>query len=536
MTERMSRPEKRSVPLKNRTALMLGIATAAALGAVEQSQAATLYWDANGATTGTGGTGNWNTADSTWRNGSATGTLQAWANNNLVNLGGTAGTVTLTENITAGTGTGDIMGVGVSGYTISNTEGSTSSGKSLTFDGTGGSGNYRIGLNSSANNLSINAPVVLTGYTIGIRAGGTGGTVTINGDISGDRGLNTHRSGGTAQSWTLVLNGNNSFTGVAGDYSFHGGVYHSEGTLVVGHDNALGTGNLYWGVGAKLQAGNGNRTVANTLRFGNDPNVEFTGANNLTFTTDVPYFASAAGGGAKFTVTDSAATLTFGNLRESAAHAAGPFEKLGAGTLAITGRFGCGGNVTVTAGTLLLNGPTGDMTALGPPATYIGQKNYTVASAGTLGGAGTINLASGNSVTVNGKLAPGNSAVAAGVGTLTVSGGNGVIFAGSSTLEIQLTGDSIDVLSTGALDLASSSDNLVINASGTHTQSRYVFATYTGSLSNNTFDNVTINGLTGATIDYATAGEIAVVVPEPTSAAGLLAAGALMAIRRRQRA
>jgi hypothetical protein len=254
---------------------------------------------------------------------------------------------------------------------------------------------------------------VLTGYTIAIRAQGAT-TVTFNGNISGDRGLNTQLSG-VAGDWKLVLNGNNSFTGVAGDTQWHGGVYHSYGTLVVGSDTALGTGNLYW-ANKILQAGNGNRTVANTLRFPNDPNVEFTGANSLTFTTDVPYYATVTS--ARFTVTDPAATLTFGSLKESSAASAGPFEKLGAGTLAMTGQFGCGGAITVTAGTLLLNGPTGDMTALGPPATYQGQQNYTVASAGTLGGAGTINLASAKSVTVNGSLAPGN----AGVGTLTVNG------------------------------------------------------------------------------------------------------------------
>ena len=38
------------------------------------ARAQNLFWDANGATAGTGGTGNWLTAG-TWRDGSAAGTV-----------------------------------------------------------------------------------------------------------------------------------------------------------------------------------------------------------------------------------------------------------------------------------------------------------------------------------------------------------------------------------------------------------------------------------------------------------------------------
>ncbi len=41
------------------------------------SQGQDLYWDANGNTAGTGGTGTWTTAG-TWRSGSETGTLGNW--------------------------------------------------------------------------------------------------------------------------------------------------------------------------------------------------------------------------------------------------------------------------------------------------------------------------------------------------------------------------------------------------------------------------------------------------------------------------
>ena len=57
-----------------------------------------LFWDANGAATGTGGTGVWDiNASALWRNGSAIGALQTWTNGggDEAVLQGTAGTVTL---------------------------------------------------------------------------------------------------------------------------------------------------------------------------------------------------------------------------------------------------------------------------------------------------------------------------------------------------------------------------------------------------------------------------------------------------------
>ncbi|WP_431112838.1 YadA family autotransporter adhesin [Variovorax paradoxus] len=65
--------------------------------------AATLYWDINGNTAGTGGTGTWNTANAFW-NTSATGiggTLSAWNNTSLDTavFGGAAGTYGVTMGV-----------------------------------------------------------------------------------------------------------------------------------------------------------------------------------------------------------------------------------------------------------------------------------------------------------------------------------------------------------------------------------------------------------------------------------------------------
>jgi hypothetical protein len=105
-------------------ATMVGLLMGAALSA----QAGTLlYWDANGADGGTGGTGNWDTTSLTWRVGSASGTLTNWFDGAAPRFGGTAGTVTLTENVATDGANGQSEGSGgvgggiyfkTSGYTI----------------------------------------------------------------------------------------------------------------------------------------------------------------------------------------------------------------------------------------------------------------------------------------------------------------------------------------------------------------------------------------------------------------------------------
>ena len=350
-------------------------------------------------------------------------------------------------------------------------------------------------------NGTIDAPLVLTGSAGGTAAVGfrlLGGTFTVNGNISGDRGLNLHGSGGVGR---LVLNGNNTFTGIAGNTSFSGGVSLGGGTLVAGSDTAFGTGNLSWGNAtgsfpAKLEAGNGNRQLANTVTFGsNDPAVEFTGSNSLTFTNTARYYATA--GGARFTVTDAAATLTFGSLTENTPGSTGSVTKLGAGTLAITGAYGAGGETIVSAGTLLLNGSTGDMTSVGPPPVFTGQKNYSVAAGATLGGTGTINLLSTSTAAITGIVAPGLSSA---LGTLTVAGGTVDFGTNGGSLLAQLNANpavfTSDLLATsgGSLTLGGSSILDLVGPASFTTAGTYTLATFASGSRTGEFTTVKYNG------------------------------------------
>src|SRR5256885_16471803 len=105
---------------------------------VLSSQAATLFWDSNGATAGCGGSGNW--ADGTgalW--GTACDTaLSTWNNGNVdsANLSAASGTVTLTTGITV-----NQITIGVTGYTLNGSS-------ILTFSGAGAGiiANYGSGL------------------------------------------------------------------------------------------------------------------------------------------------------------------------------------------------------------------------------------------------------------------------------------------------------------------------------------------------------------------------------------------------------
>jgi autotransporter-associated beta strand protein len=95
-------------------------------------RAQSLYWDPNGRSPASGGTGTWDNTSSLWRNGSLTGSLQAWASGANAFFGGTAGNVTVTS---AGVTADVIQFTNSTGYLL------PSSGGTLTLTGAGSIGN-----------------------------------------------------------------------------------------------------------------------------------------------------------------------------------------------------------------------------------------------------------------------------------------------------------------------------------------------------------------------------------------------------------
>ena len=166
---------------------------AAPFAAVAQNQ--TVYWDANSSSTGSGGTGSWNTTTALWSqsNSDVLGPYQAWANNaanpnnavfglTAAGTSTTVGTITLAEPIIA---------------------------HNLTFQTVNGW-------------ILSSGTLTLAGTTPTINAAGT---TTINSVIAGTAGFTKTGAG------SLTLTGTNSFSG---------GITLNAGTLIASSDAALG--------------------------------------------------------------------------------------------------------------------------------------------------------------------------------------------------------------------------------------------------------------------------------------------------------
>ncbi len=126
----------------------------------------------------------------------------------------------------------------------------------------------------SANNLNLGTGAVNLGSstrTVTVSAN----TLTVGGVVSGTGGLNKAGVG------TLVLSAANTFSG---QFDFQAG------TLVVGNNQAAGTGSLQFNNGVTIQSADSTaRTITNALLFnGVGANVTFGGAANLTFTGPLP--------------------------------------------------------------------------------------------------------------------------------------------------------------------------------------------------------------------------------------------------------
>ncbi|MBU1358417.1 MAG: autotransporter outer membrane beta-barrel domain-containing protein [Gammaproteobacteria bacterium] len=306
------------------------------------------FWDgsqtiANGAVDG--GAGTWSAVGTNWT--SSNGLVnQPWASDFAV-FQGAAGTVTVD-----GTQTFSGMQFTTSGYTLMN----GNAGRLTAVNG--GSGNTAV---------RVDPGVVAT---IGVDIDGAGTVAKLD-------------------SGTLVLSGANSYTG---------GTLLNGGTLVVGHNTALGTGQV-------------------------------TAANGTTLDSNAPVSLANA--------FDLAGTLAIGGSNDLAL--AGPIGgigglvKNGAASLTLGGNNSYLGNTALNAGRLVLGADSalgsGTLNAAGGTtldASTAVALNNAVNLAGTTGIGGTADLALGGPVNGAGSLTKNGAA------TLTLSGPNGYL--GGTTL------------------------------------------------------------------------------------------------------
>ncbi len=450
-------------------------------------QAATLTW--NG-----GATGDWDTFTENWWDDDA-GTPTTWTNDADVAEFAGDYTVTLTEAITAD---GIIIVNGSDEVTIQGEH-------TLTLSGDAGTDLAATVGTGQGQTIHIASDVIVQGaQNWGMSARSS--LVDIGGDISGTSSITVDNGG-----QTLRLSGDNS--GWSGNLSTPDGV-----TVELGSDTALGTANHNFGQFSdiELKALDAPRTLANGLATGSAGAARtwtFSGSQSLEVTGNI-YFGHRDN--MNLSVTNTADTTLSGDITADGGLIA--VVKQGGGRLILGGDNTYSQPTTVQDGALIINGTTS------------GQANFTVDSAATLGGTGTIGLAADQAVTVNGTLAPGEA-----IGALTVGtdgNANSVIFGDGATFAVEIndSGQSDTLAILGDLDLSSTSDTLAITGAADGVTG-YALATYTGELTG-LFDSVT--GMPdGYTMDYSDGAVTLAVIPEPATAALLLLSSAALMRRRR---
>ena len=442
-----------------------------AILAMQSASATSFYWDANGGTTGTGGTGVWDTASSSWASGSAGGALSTWTNTAVntdsAQLAGTAGTLTLNTSSTH--------------INVNN----------LTFGTTG----YSI-----AGPASGTAKLNLAGTTPTIDTGTV--SATISAGLIGSAGLTKNGTG------TLTLSGTNTYTGktiiAAGTVSINniGSVGAVSSALGAPNDAASGTidlgGTLIYTGGTKTSDRVFNLTASGTIRndsasaltltggiTGADRKINFRGTGGITETGLI-----ATGTGQLYRTEYGTLTLT------NAANSFSGSVTVAQGTVSVNSISNGGTPSALGQGTSIILGQTsnGGFGTLRFTGASSGSSDRTITintTSGTTGHGGLIeNTITGQTLTLTGAIGTGGAGTAprlellgAGNGALNgVVGGTdlGIIKSGSGTWTLSnantYSGGTV-VKNSGTLRVANGSGS----ATGTGLVSIEAGATLAGS-------------------------------------------------------
>ena len=340
---------------------------------------------------------------------------------------------------------------------------------------------------------------------------------------------------------TLNVTGNSTLSGLAAATA----VNLNAGTLtLVGAGRLTGNAAVSGSSGASLALG-GNETIASLAGIAN---VNL-GSSRLTVgnATSTTYSGVLSGGGGSLTKTAAGRLLLAGaNLYSGATTIAGGTLALGAG-----GSFA--NSLSIIVGNAGSSGAVLDLTAK--------TGSFSISAGQTLGGGGTVQLASSGTLNVLGTLSPGNSP-----GLLTFDAGT-TLLSGTTLMEIsglaRATGpsdgpgfyDAINVVNSGVLtlggllELAFSqefADNDTFNLfaplggrslAGNFSNVAVTGAFYTGLTWNQSGTKWTSTATTGGqSLEFNAATGNLVIVPEPGAVAlagiGIVAAG--WAIRRRR--
>ena len=324
---------------------------------------------------------------------------------------------------------------------------------------------------------------------------GGGGQLVMQSDPGYDRGFLTLSNGATfdTQNGTVSLVTSTNAHGFA--LSLYGG-----STL------ATGTGKLILGQSSVADAG---KAIT----------ISGTGGSNITGKIDLTNDRNSAARVRAITVADGveAVDFTIGAVVADGGQALSGITKAGPGTLVLGGNNIYTGPTNVTEGRLLVNGITS------------GQGAFTVSPGATLGGTGTIGLASAAApVTVQGELAPGAS-----VGTLTIAGDLVLTSASICTIEINDLLGAFDMVKGTAADgedmTFGGTLNVVLGDFQEHGSIQlFDFDSYRGD-----FSRINVTNPDGRTLDFDANTGVLTVAPEPATLA-LLGIAAPLLLRRRK--
>jgi outer membrane autotransporter protein len=379
--------------------------------------------------------------------GSIAGAGNYYLGSNLLTVGGNNLSTTVSGVISdcgdsgsdcsnAGATGGGLIKIGTGTLTLSGAN--TYTGPTMVNAGTLQAGAVNAFSSASAFTVASGAILDLAGFNqaIGSLAGAGSvtlgaATLTTNGDDS-----DTTFSGTISGSGRLVKVGEGTLT-LSGNNSYQGGTIVSAGTLAVGSSRALGTGALTLADGTTLQAAANGLVLANAVRLNGDVTVD-TQSNTMTLSGPI----SGTGG----------------------------LDKIGAGTLMLTGASTYTGTTSVSEGVLNVNGSL--------------VSTVCVCSGATLTGTGSIG---GLSVSGGGIVAPGNS-----IGTLTVRGNVSFDVDGVYQVKANAAGQSDKINATGTATLTGGTVQVLAQGGTYARQTRYTILTANAGVTGK-FEGVTSN-------------------------------------------
>ena len=398
------------------------------------------------------------------------------ANQNDGTITVNAGILEISDQYSLGSSSGGT--VVADGASLKITDAITITNESLTLNGNGVSNGGALQAANSSGTITLTGSTTTLGSdtTINIDDGNLtfGGRLTAGANnfdltITGGDGTIRPSGGLVLNSGTLTMSATGTFF-AENSSTYSGGTTVTAGAIQYGNNDAFGTGAITMTGGKFYTSDASDFTIDEDLNLqgsitlgnsGDSNTITFSGTNTLTGNTT----ASIDSAVSMAAIDDGSNTY---NLIKS-----------GSGTLTLTGSNGYDGTTTISAGTLTVTGTLDNNTAVtvSSGATYDVDASDTISS---LAGAGTIDIASSqtltagdsNDKTLSGVISGSGGLTKVGSGTQTLSGTNTytgatTVSAGTLTVTGSLSDSTAVSVASGAVYDVDASDTVAsINGAG----------------------------------------------------------------------